>query len=180
MKKLLFCLIGLTVLAFAPAYATDGGNPLLLLRYPTMSKTTIAFEYGGELWSMPRAGGQAHVLASGMDLLTKPIFSPDGKWVVFTGTFDHNTDVYVVPATGGQPQRLTWHPGPDVAVGWTPDGKHVLFRSHRYSYSDPNQLYTVALKGGFPQELPLSMAEEGAYSPDGSHLAYGPHSQCAP
>lgn len=181
MRKLPFCLIGLTMLAVvAPAHAADGGNSLLLLRYPTMSKATIAFEYGGELWSVSRAGGQAHVLASGMDLLTKPIFSPDGKWVVFTGTFDHNTDVYVVPAAGGQPQRLTWHPGPDVAVGWTPDGKHVLFRSHRYSYSDPNQLYTVAVTGGFPQALPLSMAEEGSYSPDGSHLAYVPNFQWEP
>ena len=154
--------------------AQAAGNPLLLLRYPTMSKAQIAFEYGGEIWEVPRSGGQAHVLASGMDLLTKPIFSPDGKWVAFTGTYDHNTDVYVVPAAGGQPRRLTYHPGPDVAVGWTPDGKDVLFRSRRYSYSDPNQLYTVPVAGGFPQELPLPMAEEGSYSPDGSHLAYVP------
>ncbi|MDA3913649.1 MAG: hypothetical protein PF446_05610, partial [Oleiagrimonas sp.] len=89
---------------------------LLLLRYPTMSRTRIAFEYGGEIWEMPRAGGQAHVLASGMDMLTKPIFSPNGKMIVFTGTYDNNTDVYVVPADGGQPRRLTYHPGPDVAV----------------------------------------------------------------
>ena len=149
----------------------------LLLRYPTMSKTEIAFEYGGELWEVPRAGGAAHVLASGMDMLTMPFFSPDGSMIAFTGTYDGNTDVYVVSATGGVPKRLTYYPGPDVAVGWTPDGRSVLFRSHRYSYSDPDQLYTVPISGGFPQELPLPMAEEGSFSRGGRHLAYVPEFQ---
>src|SRR5690348_11300609 len=115
----------------------------LLLRHPALSQTQIVFEYAGELWSVPRSGGQAHVLASGVGLLTDPIFSPDGSRVAFSGTYDKNTDVYVVPATGGQPRRLTYHPDPDIAVGWTPDGRNVLFRSQRYSYSDPNQLFTV-------------------------------------
>ena len=155
-------------------------QPLLLLRYPTMSKTQVAFEYGGELWEVPRAGGQAHVLASGMDMLTQPIFSPDGSMIAFTGTYDGNTDVYVVPASGGEPRRLTYYPGPNVAVGWTPDGKAILFRSRRYSYSDPDQLFTVPVTGGFPQELPLPMAEQGSYSADGTHLAYVPEFQWEP
>ena len=89
----------------------------LLLRHPAMSKTQIVFEYGGELWTVPRAGGTAHVLASGVDLLADPIFSPDGSQIAFSGTYDKNTDVYVVPAAGGQPRRLTYHPDPDVAAG---------------------------------------------------------------
>jgi tricorn protease len=155
-------------------------NPLLLLQDPTLSKTQIVFEYGGELWEVPREGGEAHVLASGMDLLGGPIFSPDGSMVAFTGTYDSNTDVYVVRVTGGEPRRLTYHPGPDVAVGWTPDGKRVLFRSKRYSYSDPDQLFTVAATGGFPKELPLPEAETGAYSADGSQIAYVPGFQWEP
>ena len=155
-------------------------QPLLLLRYPTMSKTQVAFEYGGELWEVPRAGGQAHVLASGMDMLTQPIFSPDGSMIAFTGTYDGNTDVYVVPASGGEPRRLTYYPGHNVAVGWTPDGKAILFRSPRFSYSDPDQLFTVPVTGGFPQELPLPMAEQGSYSADGTHLAYVPEFQWEP
>ncbi|MDE2273401.1 MAG: PD40 domain-containing protein [Gammaproteobacteria bacterium] len=180
MKKLFVLLIGAACAALAATAAEAAANPLLLLRDPTMSKTTIVFEYGGELWAVPRGGGQAHVLATGMDLLAQPIFSPDGSEVAFSGTFDHNTDVYVVPVTGGQPERLTWHPDPDIAVGWTPDGKDVLFRSHRYSYSDPNQLYTVPVSGGFPTELPLSMAESGSYSPNGSRIAYVPDFQWEP
>ena len=75
---------------------------------------------------------------------------------------------------------MTYHPGPDVAVGWTPDGKSVLFRSHRLSYSDPDQLFTVPVEGAFPSPLPLSMAEDGAYSPDGTHIAYSPFFQWEP
>ena len=186
--RLLACLILAVSAVFAKnigginssGNSSSTSSPLLLLRYPSMSKTQIVFEYGGELWEVPRAGGKAHVLASGMDLLTMPKFSPDGSMVVFTGTYDGNTDVYVVPSEGGQPHRLTYHPRPDVAVGWTPDGKNVLFRSRRYSYSDPNQLYTVPVTGGFPKELPLPMAEEGSYSPDGSQIAYVPEFQWEP
>src|ERR1700734_3066917 len=91
--------------------STVGAAPLdrVLLDHPAMSQTQIVFEYGGELWSVPRTGGQAHVLASGMDLLAQPIFSPDGSQIAFTGTYDNNTDVYVIPASGGQPRRLTYH-----------------------------------------------------------------------
>src|SRR5699024_7257927 len=97
--------------------------------------------------------------------------------ITFTGTFDSNPDVYVVDASGGQPRRLTYHPGPDIAVGWTPESKKILFRSRRYSFSDPNQLYTVSDTGSFPQQLPLSKAEYGTYSPNGNRLAYVPDFQ---
>ncbi len=152
----------------------------VLLDHPAMSQTQIVFEYGGELWSVPRTGGQAHVLANGMDLLANPVFSPDGSLIAFTGTYDKNTDVYVIPATGGQPRRLTYHPDPDIALGWTPDGKSVLFSSHRYSYSDPDQLFTVPVTGGFPTQLPLPSGEMGSYSADGSQIAYVPGFQWEP
>jgi tricorn protease len=168
-----------TILALV-SWCSAAAADRLLLRDPTLSQTRIVFQYGGELWSVPRTGGQAHVLASGMDMLADPIFSPDGSMVAFSGTYDKNTDVYVVPAAGGQPRRLTYHPGPDVAVGWTPDGRSVLFRSHRYSYSDPNQLFTVPVTGGFPTELPLPSGELGSYSGDGSHIAYVPGFQWEP
>src|SRR5262249_51925383 len=74
----------------------------------------------------------------------------------------------------GQPRRLTHHPGIDVAVGWTPDGKQVLFRSDRGSYSRFNRLFTVPVEGGFPTELPLPMGEEGSFSPDATRIAYVP------
>ncbi len=184
---LLCFMAGSAFVAAKPAHGERYPNPertaankLLLLQYPTLSRTRISFEYGGEIWTVSRRGGQAHRLVTGTDVLTMPIFSPDGSMIAYTGTYDHNTDVYVVPATGGEPTRLTYHPGPDVAVGWTPDGKDVLFRSRRYTYSDPDQLYTVPVTGGFPEELPLSMAETGSYSPHGTRIAYVPSFQWEP
>ncbi|HTV83312.1 MAG TPA: PDZ domain-containing protein [Acidobacteriaceae bacterium] len=169
----------------AAAFLLPGGallaaQPLLLLRTPTVSKTQIAFEYGGDIWIVSRQGGVGHRLVTGNDRLSGPIFSPDGSMIAYSGVFNGNEDVYVVAADGGQPVRLTYHPGPDIAVGWTPDGSSVLFRSNRYSYSDPNQLYTVPVTGGFPAELPLPMAQRGSYSPDGTHLAYVPNSKWEP
>lgn len=159
--------------------ASAADSPLLL-RDPTVSRTQIAFVYGGDVWIAPRHGGEARRLITGYNLASTPLFSPDGSEIAFSANYDNNVDVYVVSASGGEPHRLTYHPGADVAVGWTPDGKRVLFRSSRFSYSDPDQLYTVARTGGWPTELPLTMAENGSYSPDGTHLAYVPNFQWEP
>ena len=153
----------------------------LLLRSPTLSQTQIAFAYGGEIWIVGRDGGDAHRLVTGSDRLDGPVFSPDGTMIAYTGNYHGNDDVYVVPASGGEPRRLTYHPGDDIAVGWTPDGKNVLFTSQRASYSDPaRQLFTMPVGGGFPTELPLPMGEAASYSPDGTHLAYVPNFQWEP
>jgi tricorn protease len=150
------------------------GEKPLLLQAPTLSKTQMAFAYGGEIWIASREGGEARRLASGTGMLSRPIFSPAGTMIVYTGNYDGNTDVYVVPAAGGEPRRLTYHPASDVALGWTPDGTQILFRSTRNSYSRFERLFTVPVGGGFPAELPLPMGVEGSYSADGAHLAYVP------
>ena len=157
----------------------QSGKPLLL-QSPTVSKTQIAFAYGGDIWIVGREGGEAQRLVVGTGMLHDPIFSPDGSTIAYTGDYDGNLDVYVVAAAGGEPRRLTYHPGADVVVGWTPDGKRVLFSSHRDSPTDSNKLFTMPLDGGLPSELPLSQAEFGSYSPDGTHLAYEPFFQWEP
>ncbi len=157
------------------AAAQPASMPPLLLQSPSLSATQIVFVYGNSLWTVPREGGDARRLVVGdPGSATGPIFSPDGKLVAFTGNFDTNPDVYVVPAAGGEPRRLTTHPDGDTAVGWTPDGKHILFRSQRETYSRFEKLFTVSVEGGFPQELPLPMGVQGAFSPDAKQLAYVP------
>ena len=93
-----------------------------LLQAPTLSKTAIAFSFAGEIWVVARAGARRGGSSPGSSENDRPIFSPDGSQIAFTGTYDGNADVYVVPASGGEPRRLTYHPGPDEPVGWTPDG----------------------------------------------------------
>ncbi len=105
-----------------------------------------------------------------------PHFSPDGSQIAFTGEYDGNRDVYVVPAAGGVPRRLTYHPAEEYVAGWTPDGKKILFNSWGGSFIHfEDQLYTVPVEGGFPTQLSLPIAEDASYSPDGTHLAYVPH-----
>ncbi|HKY04473.1 MAG TPA: PDZ domain-containing protein, partial [Blastocatellia bacterium] len=146
-----------------------------LLQKPTVSQTQIAFVYAGDIWVVSRQGGDAKRLTAGVGIETDPLFSPDGKWIAFTGEYDGNIDVYVVGSEGGVPRRLTYHPLADFASGWTRDSARVLFRSGRKSNSLKfNRLFTISLEGGFPAEIPLPRAEEGSFSPDGSRLAYSP------
>ncbi|MGH9798818.1 MAG: protease, partial [Blastocatellia bacterium] len=92
----------------------------LLLRKPTMNRTHIVFQYAGDLWSVPRAGGEASRLTNGVGTEGNAIFSPDGQTVAFTGEYDGNTDVFTMPAAGGVPKRVTFHPGVDALSNWTP------------------------------------------------------------
>ncbi|MBS0393756.1 MAG: PD40 domain-containing protein [Proteobacteria bacterium] len=168
----------LSIALAAPAAGARTGP--LLLQHPSLSRTSIAFDYGGEIWTVARGGGEARRLVTGQRECSGPIYSPDGSQIAFTATYDGNADVYVVPAEGGQPRRLTYHPGPDVALGWTPDGRNVLFRSPRATFRDLQQFYTVPAAGGFPTPLPLPSGHEAAYSPDGTRLAYVPFQQWQP
>jgi tricorn protease len=155
-------------------------NAPTLLQKPAVNRTHIVFVYAGDLWIVGRAGGDAKRLTTGVGAETDPIFSPDGTMIAFTGEYDGNTDLFVMPSTGGVPKRLTYHPGSDIAAGWTNDGKRVLFASARRSYSFSQRLFTISVDGGFPEYLPLPMAERGSYSADGNYIAYEPLRQWQP
>lgn len=145
-----------------------------LYQKPAMNQTRIVFSYAGDLWTVSRTGGVANRLTGGQGVETLVAFSPDGGTIAFTGQYDGNTDVFTVSVTGGIPKRVTYHPDADYVVGWTPDGKRILFRSTRDAVSRYTQLYTVAPEGGLPERLPLPMAADGAYSPDGKRMVYAP------
>jgi len=145
-----------------------------LLHMPALNRTEIVLSYAGDLWTVSRQGGVATRLTSGMGIETLPYFSPDGATLAFTGEYDGNIDVYTMPVSGGVPKRITYHPSPDYAAGWTPDGQRILFRSNRQSFSRFTRLFSVSKEGGLPQALPLPMAFSGAYAPDGGRIAYAP------
>ncbi|GMV07772.1 MAG: tricorn protease [Gemmatimonadota bacterium] len=142
------------------------------LRQPSVGADAIAFVHANDIWVVGRDGGQARRLTSDEGAETDPSFSPDGRWIAFTGEYGGNADVYVVAAAGGQPQRLTWHPGADVVQGWTPDGK-VVFQSGREGVPTRlSRFYTVPVTGGLPQALPVHQAYQGELSDDGRMVAY--------
>jgi tricorn protease len=170
LRILLLLIVALAIVRVSAA----ADESALLVHSPTLSKTQIVFVYGGYLWSVPRDGGEARQLTTGGHETT-PIFSPDGKWIAFTGQYDGNIDAYVIPAEGGSPRRLTWHPGADLVRGWTPDSKRVLFGSAREAYADFDRLYTVPVEGGWPEVLPMWRGEAASYSSDAKRIAYVPN-----
>jgi tricorn protease len=172
--KRIFSALVLLLLCVATFASAQSPHPMLL-RSPTINRNAIVFVFAGDLWITGRDGGDARRLTTGAGTETDPVFSPDGNTIAFTADYDGNTDVYVVEAAGGVPRRLTYHPGADAVAGWTVDGRAVLFRSSRESSSFYGRLFTMPLDGSNPTPVPLPMAAEGAYSPDGARLAYVPH-----
>lgn len=156
-----------------------------LLRFPDIHADRIAFVYGGDIWTAPDGGGRATRLTAHPGLELFPKYSPDGKWIAFTGQYDGDEQVYAIPAEGGEPRQLTYYPargplaprwGYDHQVyGWTPDGAAVLFRSTREFWgAKDGRLYTVPVEGGLPQALEMPVSGAGALGPDGRRVAYSP------
>ena len=135
-----------------------------LLRFPDIHGDSVAFVYAGDLWKASVQGGRAVRLTADAGLELFPKFSPDGRWIAFTGQYDGDEQVYVMPSDGGEPTRLTFYParGPlaprwgyeHQVYGWTPDSSAVLFRSSRsYWGAKDGMLYTVSIEGGLPTPL---------------------------
>jgi len=173
------------VLAVAFLTPTVARAQTKLLRFPDIHGNQVAFMYGGDIWLAPATGGTATRLTSHPGLELFPRFSPDGQWIAFTGQYDGDEQVYVIPTTGGVPKQLTFYParGPmaprwgydNIVYGWTRDGSAVLFRSLRGSWDiGDGRLYTVPVDGGLPVALPMTVAGAGDYSPDGRQVVYSP------
>jgi tricorn protease len=146
-----------------------------LLSDPAVSADRIAFGYANDLWVANLDGSGVRRLTSHPGIESGPRFSPDGKWIAFTGRYEGNTDVYVVPSEGGVPKRLTWHPRNDVALGFTPDGASVVFSSPREVYTTRYlQLFTVPVGGGMATRLPIPHAAKAVFSSDGKKIIYVP------
>ena len=167
--------LALVVALGLPIAADVNVRDTRFLRQPTTSGTHVAFVYADDLWVSRIDGSDVRRLTTDDGLESNPAFSPDGATIAFSAQYDGNTDVYTVPAAGGVPTRLTWHPGPDLVQGFTPDGRKVLFTSPRSVFTTRySQLFTVSLDGGMPDQLPIPNAASGAYSPDARRIAYNP------
>src|SRR5262245_36074146 len=173
-RRTLACLTIFFIIAISCASVSYGQGGTRLLRMPTVSANQIAFAYAQNIWVVPRSGGIARRVTSFQGQTTNPHFSPDGKWIAFSGEYAGNFDVYVVAADGGEPKRLTWHPGADTVQGWTPDGRSILFSSTRATWtpSGAPRFWAVPVEGGVEEPMALPRAYQGKISADGSHIAY--------
>ena len=176
------CLFALTLILPALALAQDATTQQpLLLRNPSLSQNKIAFVYADDIWTVGRQGGEAERLTSNGHVVAGPFYSPDGSQIAYSAHLLGNTDVYVIPSSGGIPQRITWHPAGSGVVGWSPDGKNVLIVSGALSYRHFLKLFLVHADGsGMPEPLPLPSGFQGSYSPDGQSIAYQPITKWQP
>jgi len=169
------------ILAFALMFpsivlsAASSTQPPLLLQSPSLSQERIAFLYADDIWTVSRNGGEAERLTSDGKVTDGPYYSPDGTQIAYTAHLNGNDDVYIIPAGGGIPRRITWHPSGSGAVGWSPDSKDVLIVSMASSFRHYFRLFRVHADGtGIPEPLPLPSGFEGSFSPDGKSIAYQP------
>ena len=155
-----------------------------LLRFPDIYKDQVVFMYGGDLWLASSSGGVARRITTHPGRELFPKFSPDGQWIAFTGQYDGNFNVYVMPAQGGQPKQLTFYQGSahplsdrmgihNEVVTWTPGSKRILFLSRRDASNGwTKRAFSVSIDGGLPEPLPVTEGGLTSFSPDGTKIAY--------
>jgi tricorn protease len=155
-----------------------------LLRFPDIYKDKVAFVYGGDLWLASSSGGTARRITSHPGRELFPKFSPDGKWLAFTGQYDGNFNVYLMPSDGGQPKQLTFYQGSahplsdrmgvlNQVIGWTPDSKNIVFLSRRDASNGwIKRPYTISVDGGLAQPMPMDEGGLLSFSSDGTKIAY--------
>jgi tricorn protease len=177
---------GLSVFAVMSLGSTPAPAQTKLLRFPDIAGDLVVFCHASDLWTVPVSGGTAARLTTHAGLEMFPKFSPDGKWIAFTGQYEGDEQIYVIPTGGGQPRQLTFYParGPfaprhgydNQVMGWTPDGSSVVFRSLRDAdgVRSEGRLYTVSLQGRLPEPLPMPTSGAADFSPDGQRVVYSP------
>jgi len=148
-----------------------------MFRFPDVSKSHIVFSYGGDIWTVGKEGGTAIKLSSPSGAESFARFSPDGSTIAFSGNYDGNTDIYVIPTMGGIPTRVTYHGMSDRLIDWYPSGDKLLYASSRESGKQRfSQFYAVDARGGFPEKLPIAYGEFGSLSPNGKKIAFNERS----
>lgn len=148
-----------------------------LPRYPQAYDGKIVFSANEHLWTVPRSGGVAVQLTAGSGTDVYPRVSPDGAWIAYTGMNNVGSDVWVMPAQGGKPVRLTYHNSrglDNIVVTWSPDSRYIVYLSQHNQWNRlVRELYRVPVTGGLPEAMPIDNAVGMAtYGPDGHTIAY--------
>ncbi len=168
-----------------PSLALGQDSGTLLLRFPDLSATQVAFVHGGDIYVAPRNGGRATRLTSHAGEELFPKFSPDGRWIAFSAEYSGTRQVWVMPSAGGEPRQLTYRNDVGVmpprggwdyrVLDWTPDGSNILVRVNAVPWGERGgRPYLVPAAGGMETPLAIPETGGGALSPDGSKYVYTP------
>jgi tricorn protease len=145
-------------------------------RFPTVKGDRVVFVSEDDLWEVPLSGGVARRLTSGQGDCVAPALSPDGEQLAFTSSEEGTPSVYVMPARGGQPVRLTFEGAACTVVGWSQDGASILYSSAAHEpFSRRQGLWRVPAAGGEPQRLPVGEGVWWTEQPGGPGRALGRH-----
>jgi tricorn protease len=186
MRKLIIPLAALAVLA-CPLLSETAPPPdeARLMRFPATNGRQVVFSYADQLYTVGLEGGVARRLTNGPGYAIFPRFSPDGAQLAFTAQYDGNTEVYLMPADGGSPKRLTYtatigrddlgdRMGPNnIVMAWKNTTPEVVFRSRMHSFDPFNgQLFLVGADADVPRVLPVPRGGFVSFSPDDTKMAY--------
>src|SRR6185436_272638 len=146
------------------------------LAEPTLSPdgSEIAFVSGGDIWTVPAAGGIASLLVTDPATEGRPLYSPDGRELAFTSNRGGATNVYVLTLATGQLRRLTYGDFNEQLDAWSRDGKWLYFSSGLNDVARQNDVFRVAAAGGTPLEVSRERylnEFNAAPSPDGQSVA---------
>ncbi|MBW7887799.1 MAG: PD40 domain-containing protein [Bacteroidetes bacterium] len=177
MRKLLMLIVLAATFALAQQEAR-------LLRFPALYGDNLVFTYAGDLYTVSSNGGTARKLTNDVGIEMFARFSPDGKYIAFTGQYDGNTEVYLMPSSGGIPKRLTYtatlsrddvsdRMGPNnIVMAWK-DNSTIVYRSRQIEFNDfKGELFYASINGGIPVEIPVPRGGWPSFSPDGKSMAY--------
>jgi tricorn protease len=175
LRPLLTPALALPLLAALPALAAPPvATPYFSEPAVSPDRQEIAFVSGGDVWTVPVAGGEARLLVSHPATESRPLYSPDGKTLAFTSTRSGNGDIYLLNFESGELKRLTFDDGLDQLDAWSADGKYLYFSSTSRDIAGMNDIYRVPVGGGTPTAVSADRyANEffAAPSPDGKTLA---------
>ena len=132
-----------------------------------------------EIYVMDADGGNPQNLTNDPNSDLSPVWSPDGKRIVFSSNREVNFEIYVMDADGGNPQKLTNNPGTDHHPSWSPDGKRIAFSSYRDGHfiADSgltSEIYAMDADGKNQQRLTENRKHDDspAWSPDGTRIVF--------
>jgi tricorn protease len=156
-----------------------------LLRFPHIHGNSVVFTYAGDIYTASIQGGEAKRLTSHEGLEVFARFSPDGRWIAFSGEYGGSRQVFVIPSNGGTPRQLTFYPdvGPmpprggydHLVLDWTPDGSKIMVRANRTAFGQRVGRYYLVdpVNGGLEVPLEIPEGASGAtYDETGTKLAY--------
>ena len=165
----------LAALTFGPGLRA--AEPILLANNPALSPDgkSLAFDWNGDVWTVPTAGGQAKLVTGHPKRDTQPAFSPDGKLLAFVSAREGSNQIYTVPVEGGAPKQVTNHTAGFSDPAWISAGQLLASAARDLDWYAKHTPRFYAIDSREPKAEKLlfdDYGRDGKLSPDGKKLLF--------